>query len=268
MTKVIYFPRQGGYVPRMGFFFPRRRCVLMGHRAVTALKLFVFLVTGLLGLSAADPVRAQTILANPIATTTPAFTYGNLSFAITSCSFIYLGSTQSCSTDGTEIESVFSGRGGTEIEILPTSGSYTQTGGLGNTSLSFGLSVTPLKGSNGISSVSNILNGTVLNPADNGRLTSVLSSFSVAASPATITSQPGALTSTTNFSLTKGTLSFNVALNLNTFGASALDTLKLNNVKLLFTPAPEPASIGILLVGVGGLASLRHRRKRAAANRA
>jgi hypothetical protein len=252
----------------MDSFFPRLCCWLMGHRAASLLKLSVFLVAGLFGMLVADPVRAQTILANPIATTAPVFTYGNLSFAITSCSFIYLGATQSCSADGTEIEGVFSGRGGTEIEILPTSGSYTQTGGLANTSLSFGLRVTDLKGSNGISSVSNILSGSVTSSADNTRLSSVLSGFNVVASPATITSQPGSLTSTTNFSLTKSTLSFNVALNLNTAGASALETLKLNSVKLLFTPAPEPASIGVLLVGVGGLASLRHRRKRAAAKRA
>jgi hypothetical protein len=203
------------------------------------------------------PVLAQ-VLINPIAVTSSNFTYGNLSFAITSCSFIFAGGSTSCGSDGSELIGVFSGRGGTEIELLSPSGAYTQSAGQANTSLSFAMTVSDRTGSRGLSSISNILTGSVNNSADNSLLSSVLSS----ASFATATSNAGSLTSTASFALTKNPVSFNFSINLNTATAKAGDTLTLSNVKLLFQPAPEPASIAVLLTGLGGLAVMRRRFRR------
>jgi hypothetical protein len=121
------------------------RFVLLARPMVAALGLITSLVAGT-GSSC-----AQTVLLNPLNVTTTNFTYGDLSFAVTSCNFISLGATTSCASDGLEIESVSNGRGGTEIEVAPIIGSLVRTAGLANTSLTFGLKITDLAGSHGIS---------------------------------------------------------------------------------------------------------------------
>ena len=40
------------------------------------------------------------------------------------------------------------------------------------------------------------------------------------------------------------------------------DTLTLNNLKILFQPAPEPASIAVFLSALGALATCRRRLRR------
>jgi hypothetical protein len=195
-------------------------------------------------------------------TTSSNFTYGNLSFAIGSCSFTLMGSATSCSSDGTQIETVSSGRGGTEIEILSPTGSYAQAAGLANTILSFNMTVSDLTGSRGLSSITNILSATAGNSLDKSLISVALSGFNVSASPGSAVSNAGTLTTSASFALTKSPVSFNVSIALGTSGAQSGDTLTFNNVKLLFQPAPEPASIAVLLTGLGGLAAVRRRFRR------
>ena len=159
------------------------RAGLRGGFLDIALRYMVFAVAFWGFAACAGSAIAQTVLTDPVAVTSSNFIYGNLSFAITSCNFTYAGGSTSCSSDGTELEGISNGRGGTEIELLSPSGSYAQTAGQANTTLSFGLTVTDLTGSRGLSSISNILSASVNNSADNALVSSVLSGFNVSASP-------------------------------------------------------------------------------------
>lgn len=207
----------------------------------------------------AGKAQAQTVRLDPIVNTTSNFTYGNLSFSISNCNFIYMGATTSCSSDNSEIEAVSTGRGGTEIEIVSAAGPQSQTAGEANTSLSFGLTVSDLPGAGGLSSITNKLSAAVNHSADDPLVSSVLSGFNVTASPGTVSSNAGALTTNTSFALTRSPVSFNVALNLDSAGAKKGDTLTLSNVEFVFTPAPEPASVAVLLIGLGGIVAARRR---------
>ena len=204
-------------------------------------------------------LRAQTVLLRTIANTTTDFTYGNLSFGISGCSFIQMGATSSCSNDTTQIQAVFNGQGGTEFEIVSTVGSYSQSAGTANNNLSFKLTVSELPGSKGLSSITNILSASVNNSADNSLISSVLSNFNVATTPGSAVSNVGTLTTSASFALTPGPVSFNVAINMDSSGARPGDTLTFNNARLLFQPVSEPKSIAVLLTGLIGLAAIRGR---------
>jgi hypothetical protein len=218
-----------------------------------------FIVTLCAAINFPGQLRAQTVLLNPIADTTRNFTYGNLSFAISACNFTLMGASTSCSSDSIEMETVSTGRGGTEIEIVSPTGSYAQSAGAPITSLSFKMTISDLTGSRGLSSVTNILSATVNNSADNLLVSSVLSGFNVATSPGSAISNLGTFTTSASFALTPSPVSFNVAIEMDTSGARSGDVLTFNNVKLLFQPAPEPASIAVFLTGLGGLAAVRRR---------
>jgi hypothetical protein len=227
------------------------------RRLSTARKHAIFAVSFCAVIFGAGRTRAQTVLLDPISNTTTNFTYGHLSFSISGCSFVEMGASTPCSSDNTEIEAVSTGRGGTEIEIVSTAGSYAQSAGTANNNLDFKLTVADLTGSKGLSSVSNILSAAVNNSADKSLVSSVLSGFNVAASPGSAISNAGTLNTSTSFALTASPVSFNVAINMDSSTAQKGDSLTFNDAKILFQPAPEPASIALFMTGLGGIAAAR-----------
>jgi hypothetical protein len=122
--------------------------------------------------------------------------------------------------------------------------------------------VTINPGNGGISSVTNILQGSTTLAANRTAVTSVLSNFTgVTGAVGTPSSNLTNTTSSEVFDLLAPTRSFSFVATLSDLSKNATkaDTLVLSNVKLLFAPAPEPASIGLLATGVLGLAAVRRR---------
>ena len=218
-----------------------------------------FVLLGLIAcaiLGAAAQVRAQTTFLANLAN--GSFTYGDTSFTISGCNY----SGGACTTDNAKIITVFNGRGGTEIELAPQTGStiFSNAVNATNTTLSFTLKVTPQAGSRGLSAIQDILAGSAGTASEgNTRVTSLLDSFSVTATPASISSNLNATSTGTSFALTSSPVTFNVSLAVTSRGTTGVDTLQLNNVKLWFTPAPEPASIALFASGLIGLAAARRR---------
>lgn len=204
-------------------------------------------------MGAAGSVRAQTVLNTLNVSNPAAFTYGNQQFTITGCLF----NSATCSgSDNARVISVFSGRGGTEIEIAPVTGSAIYSG-TGSYTLAFNLQVSPLTGTGGISSITNILTGTDTSSAGN---TNVYSAVTGTGSTgfAQIRSIIGAATTSQTFTLQQYPNSANFSVRMGVTATTG-QTLTLTNVALLLNPAPEPASIALFGVGVAGLAAARRR---------
>jgi hypothetical protein len=200
-------------------------------------------------------VRAQTILA-PSVTAGQTYTYGDTTFKFTACSV---------ACGNLELIGIMNGRGGTEIEVEEKTSisSYIFTNNSSNQSLNFSLTVGMNSGSRGISSVTNIVNGTDGGtPSDDGKVTSVLSNISTAGA---VTVGAGTLTSALNAAPAVAaswpiqTASFSLKATLDENPCSGCNTLRLTNVALLFKPAPEPASIALFATALVGLAAARRR---------
>jgi hypothetical protein len=204
--------------------------------------------------------HAQTVLTTGITAGTT-YTFGDTTFKFASC----FGSTSTCGF--IELLGIKNGRGGTEIEVEvnPSFQSYIFANNGSNQSGNFVVTIATKTGTRGISSVTNIVNGSDGGvTANDGKVTSVLSSIT-----GTGTVGGGSLISrlnetpvpavtwplqTTSFTLTD-------TLNLNGAGVPGT-TLRLTNVHLLFQPAPEPASLAVLATGLAGLAGVRRRFRR------
>ena len=209
---------------------------------------------------------AATTLETPVANTTTPFTFDNLSFAISGCTF---NGNNCSSADKAAVYGISGGRGGTEIEIGASStlGSAIYSGSRSSKvddTLTFTIKVTPKTGSQGISSVQQTIAGVATPSSLGGDVTSTLSAFTPAGTQTSISLNPGSTSASETFNkVTIGnTLTFTVTLNLDAPKLASGQSLSLTNVALLFNPAPEPASIAVFATALAGLGAARRRFRR------
>jgi hypothetical protein len=224
---------------------------------------FCLVLSGL----ASQAWAAVSTLQDPVQNTSSPFTYDHLSFTISDCTF---NGTSCGSIDNAAIYAISGGNSGTQIGIGALSGygdaiySDSGTSRAMNDTLQFTLSVTPQPGSRGISSVKETISGSA-STGLGGDLTAELSAFTPggALTPASVNLNAGSTSATDAFNkVTVGnTLTFTVTLSLNAPALKKGQTLSLNKVDLLFTQAPEPASIGLIATGLVGLGMVRRRFK-------
>lgn len=204
-------------------------------------------------MGAAGSARAQTVLDTLNAASPAAFTYGNQQFTITSCLF----NNNACTgSDNARIIAVFSGRGGTEIEIAPVTGSAIYSG-TGSYNVAFNLQVSPLTGTAGISKITDILTGSDTSSNGNAGVFGAVTGTG-ATTFTQIKSIIGSATTSQTFTLEQYPNSANFSVNVGV-NATTGQTLTLTNVALLFNPAPEPASIAVFGTALAGFAAIRRR---------
>ncbi|HEX4366911.1 MAG TPA: PEP-CTERM sorting domain-containing protein [Rhodopila sp.] len=222
-------------------------------------------VLGVAGPACAQTVALSTSSATQIVAGT-IYQFGDTTFSFTcttGCSSLaLLGVTNG---DGSEIE----------IEGNPPS-SVIFSGAAGGTQYgnTLGITVGQITGSKGISSVTNIVSGSLAvsgDTADENLVSSGLSSFSnplTNVSPASATSNLSTPLTTVSFNNSLSSFSFDDQLLDSTGSGKPNDALTLTNVALLFQPAPEPASIALFATGLIGLTAARRRFSRCAKRKA
>jgi hypothetical protein len=203
--------------------------------------------------------HAQTITKLSNTGNAASFVFDDLTFTISNCT-----STISGNCGAIEMKATSSATGAA-IEFLGNGGTYgsnisSVTNKSGSYQIDFTLTVSGT-GRTRISSVSSAVTGNSSSIGSSLTLSGVTGckttggynsgsacdNFSIGGNPATTTF--GAVSS----------ISINYALGLN---ASTGQTITLANTSAIFSPAPEPASIAILAVGLTALAGVRQRTRR------
>jgi hypothetical protein len=237
------------------------------------MKLFRWLaVFGIILIATTHEGRAQSVSLNNGGSLS---LYG-LTFAISGCTLT--GS--SCSASGLSLQGVAAGRGNIEFQVANSAGSSSAalsrgTGsGSGLTTLLFTITVSPTPGqpTTLVTSAALIDTGTrhyTCASGHSGCSATATASLQVGGNTLlsqSLTANQFALqTQTSPIYTTTGINAFsfveNVTLNTSTADDyTAGGTLRLNTIAVEFRTAPEPASIGIMLCALGGLAAARWRR--------
>jgi hypothetical protein len=221
----------------------------------------LFAILSVAGLSVAGPASAQTV---PLSTSTATQIVAGTIYQFGDTTFSF-----SCTTGCNSLALLgVANDQGSEIEIEgdpPATAIFSGAAGGAQDGNTLGISVGQLTGSNGISSVTNIVNGSLAvstDSADKSLVSSALSTFSnplTNVSPSSATSNLSIPSTTVNFTNTLSSFSFDDQLLDSTGSGTPGDTLTLTNVALLFQPAPEPASIALFATGLVGLTAVRRR---------
>jgi len=199
--------------------------------------------------------------------------YG-LRFSVTACTFVSLGTTTACSSDGVVLQGIQSGRDTISLQLIksdlnPNSIALSVPGNTTTTtSLTFTVHVQPSGAYVGTQASSAILKGAGAYHQQGGgssTFTTVESggpfgthpsiTWANLASPGT--QSPGSLQQ--NLTSAMSTFNFTETITLKS-NSNAGSILSLNTLTMKFYTTPEPASVAVFLLGLGGLAVARRRR--------
>jgi hypothetical protein len=233
-------------------------------------------VLGFLLIAAMPQGRAQTVILD----NSHSLALYGLTFSVSSCTIT--GTT--CAAAGLDLSGVAAGRGNIEFEVVNPSGSSNAilsralTSASGSSTLQFTIGVAQTSGQpNTLATSAALIDTGIRNYtcASGHSGCSATASASLNFSNITITTdpltqaltsvQPGSQISTSPTDTATGdhTFSFVETLTLTTQGNgtyNTVGTLQLNTVAVLFRAAPEPASMAVMMVALGGLAVVRRRR--------
>lgn len=213
--------------------------------------------------------HAQAVIATQIETGN-SITYDGLTFTITGCAYSVAGSSTACGPSGLngELEAIDS-VGGADLELLSAgSGPLISLAAPANPNansyddLILNISVTPAAASSGttVTSLTTAVTGSAPTTAEQKNI-SVRTTFN-APSAYDLTTYVGGAASTQSFAPTMPLqLTYDLRVSA-VYGTSPADVLSLANARLIYSPAPEPASIALLLSGLGGMVAVRRRFKR------
>jgi hypothetical protein len=195
--------------------------------------------------------------------------YG-FTFAVSSCSLEISGTSESsCSGHNLELESVSTGRDTITIELAPTAGSYAlQSTNGAMTSLSYTLTATQQTGATQFSAATLATTGSNAYSCPFHQSCSTTYSGAVSSSGTNFLTVALAQNQTSNssslYSQSPTVNGFAVQENVTLDGNNLANgsTLALSTLAMTMHTTPEPASVAILLVGLGSLAVARRRRRR------
>jgi hypothetical protein len=188
--------------------------------------------------------------------------YDNLTFTVSSCTYVSDGSNSSCSTLGDKLEVVASNRGQPTFEIIgggtgnASNALYSGNTRNGPTSLTVGFTITETSNNNHttVTSFSNAITGTSSSSVTSNEVYSTYAADSIVSSAPTTSAGPF----TSPLTSSGGTMSVSLTLGL---ASGSTTALQLATDALHFSPAPEPATFALLGTGLAGLTAAKRRRR-------